>query len=85
MCGRGVMHIVRVSEVSAINLENSMMSPGSKGWTTRLALHRQLFHAEKQSTQSMHVWTNSIRELARKISDLGGNVSDDELTVVLTQ
>ncbi len=43
----------------------------SGGWTTQLALHRQLYHTEKQSTQSMRAWRNSIRELARKTSDLG--------------
>ena len=32
----------------------------------------------------MRAWTNSICELARKITDLGGTVSDDELIVVLT-
>ena len=79
-----VMHIVRASEDPAIIWENFKMTLGSRGWTTRLALRRQLYHAEKESTQSMRAWTNSIRELARKISDLGGSVSDDELIVVLT-
>ena len=32
----------------------------------------------------MRAWTNGIRDLARKISDLGGSVSDEELIVVLT-
>ncbi len=32
----------------------------------------------------MRAWTNSIRELAHKVTDLGGMVSDDELIVVLT-
>ena len=31
----------------------------------------------------MRAWTNSIRELARKISDLVGNVSDDELILTV--
>ena len=30
----------------------------------------------------MRAWINSIRDLARKISDLGGSVSDDELVVL---
>ena len=79
-----VMHIVRASEDAAIICENFKMNLGSKSWPARLALRRQLFHAEKQSTQSMRAWTNSIRELARKVSDLGGNVSDDKLIVFLT-
>ena len=33
----------------------------------------------------MRAWTNTIRELARKICDLGEAVQDDELIVILTK
>ena len=79
-----VMHIVRVWEDPAVIWENFRMSLGSKGWTKRLALCRQLFNAEKKSTQSMRAWTNGVRDLACKIFDIGRIVSDDELIVVLT-
>src|SRR5258706_12614892 len=79
------MHIVRASEDPPVTWEKFKSTLGSRGWTTRLALRRQIYHAEKQNTQSMRAWKNSIRELARKISELGGIVSDDELIVVLTK
>jgi hypothetical protein len=79
-----VMHTVRASEDRALIWENIKTALGSKGWTTRLALRRQLFRTDKQSTQSMRAWTNNIRELAHKITDLGGTISGDELIVILT-
>ena len=51
--------------------ENFRMSRGSKGWTMRLALRRQ-FSMQRRRLRSRHAWTNTVRELARKISDLGG-------------
>jgi len=79
-----VMHIVRASEDPAAIWKSFRTTLGSKGWTKRLALRRQLFYTGRQNTQSMRSWANGIRELARKITDLGGTVSDDDLIVVLT-
>ena len=39
-----VMHIVRASANPAVKFKTTL---GSKGWTTRLALDRQLYYAEK--------------------------------------
>ena len=64
----------------AVFWENLKITLGSTGWTTRVVLHCQLYHAEMQSAQS----TARMDDLARKMTDLDGTVLSDELMVVLT-
>jgi len=46
-----VIHIVRASDDPAVIWQNFKTTLGSKRWTIRPALRRQVFHVEKRSTQ----------------------------------
>ena len=55
-----------------------------EGFGTRMALRRELSKMKKDPGMSMSMWIAAVRDVARQIKDLGGEVLDDEVIVVLT-
>lgn len=54
------------------------------GFSTRIALRRELAKMKKDPEMPMSKWVISVRDLARQIKDLKGDISDEEIIVVLT-
>ena len=54
------------------------------GFGTRMTLRRGLARMKKDADQPMSKWIAQVREVARQIKDLKGDVPDEEIIVVLT-
>jgi len=54
------------------------------GFGTRMALRRELTRMQKDPRMPMSKWITSVRDVARQIKDLKGDVPDEEVIVVLT-
>jgi len=54
------------------------------GFGTRMALRRELSMIKKDPEMSMSKWVTSVRDIARKIKDLKGDIPDEEIIVTIT-
>jgi hypothetical protein len=57
----------------------------SCGFATRMTLCRRFHGMAKQEEQTMQSYINQVQELAGKLTDLGSEISDEEVILVLTQ
>jgi hypothetical protein len=83
---------VSPSQLSTVRLENNPKSiwdelkclnhPG--GFGTHMALHRGFAKMMKTPEMPMSKWITSVRDVACQIKDLGGDLPDEEIIVVLT-
>jgi hypothetical protein len=55
-----------------------------EGFGTRMALRREFAKMKKQPDIPMSKWITSVRDVARQIKDLNGDVPDEEIIVILT-
>jgi hypothetical protein len=51
---------------------------------TRMALRRELANMKKDPRVPMSKWVTSVRDLARQIKELNGDVPDEQIIVILT-
>lgn len=54
------------------------------GFSTRMALRRELGRMKKHPETPMSKWVTSVRDVARQIKDLKGEIPDEEIIVILT-
>ena len=83
---------VNASQLNAVRLETDpkkiwdelqrLNRPG--GFGTRMALRRELTKMKKAPEMPMSKWVTSVRDLARQIKDLKGDIPDEEIIVILT-
>jgi hypothetical protein len=83
---------VSPSQLSAVRLETDpkkiwdelhrLNRPG--GFGTRIALRRKLARMRKDPKTPMSKWITSVRDVVCQIKDLGGDVPDEEVIVILT-
>lgn len=83
---------VSSSQLSAVRLQTDPKDIWSElqrlnrpeGFGTRMALRREFSLMTKHPDMSMTKWITSVRDVARQIKDLKGDVLDEEIMVVLT-
>jgi len=83
---------VNASQLNAVRLETDpktiwdelqrLNRPG--GFGTRMALRRELSKMKKDPEMSMSKWVTSVRDIARQIKDLKGDIPDEEIIVIIT-
>ena len=83
---------VSPSQLNSVRLENDpkmiwdelqhLNRPG--GFGTRMALRREFSKMRKDPKMPMSKWITSVRDVARQIKELKGDVHDEEIIVVLT-
>ena len=80
---------VSPSHLNAVRLETDpkriweeLHRPG--GYTTRLALRRELVNMRKDPGMPMWKWIASVHNVAQQVKDLNGDVRDEEIMVILT-
>ena len=54
------------------------------GFSTRMALRREFARMKKSADMPMSKWVTSVRDVARQIKDLKGELPDEEVIVILT-
>src|SRR5258706_7678325 len=54
------------------------------GFSTRMALRREFARMKKTPEVSMSKWVTSVRDVARQIKDLKGEIPDEEVIIILT-
>lgn len=57
----------------------------SRGFSTRLSLRRDFFTMVKHDDQTMTSWVADVRRLAFKLKDIGADVTDEDIIIVLTK
>lgn len=56
-----------------------------RGFGTRMVLRRRLANMKWESHVPMATWIMSVRDVARQIKDLDGDVSEEDIIVILTK
>ena len=54
------------------------------GFGTHMALHCELYKMQKDPKISMSKWITSVHDVTQQITDLKGNIHDEEVIVILT-